>query len=70
MQNQYTCCYICGEMLYLYKKYHKRQASNSFFDKRRVIKRNMRCFCTTCYKDIFLYKKPFYKLTHKMNVCL
>ncbi|AIZ48678.1 asb121 [Agrotis segetum nucleopolyhedrovirus B] len=48
--NKYANCFLCDEIVYLYKRYSNKSSDNFFARYRAVVKENM-IFCLVCYRN-------------------
>ncbi|ACI28833.1 agip132 [Agrotis ipsilon multiple nucleopolyhedrovirus] len=55
ISNKYANCYLCEEIVYLYKKYSNK-SSDDFFNRYRAVVKQNTIFCVICYKNIFVHK--------------
>ncbi|AYN45062.1 se102 [Alphabaculovirus alterspexiguae] len=53
--NKYTTCYLCEEIVYLYKAYSN-NCSDNFFNNHRAITKQNFILCPPCYRTLFVYK--------------
>ncbi|AKN81066.1 hypothetical protein [Lonomia obliqua multiple nucleopolyhedrovirus] len=53
--NKYASCYICSEIVYLYKKrsINSTFSSNIFYKRRMAIVKNGFVLCSRCYTELF-----------------